>query len=540
VGKLIRLLAVVGCLLFANYASALDYIWFDGAGNNSADPREACDMHAQMVYGDSPTYTLDHTALGTIGESSAQCMVFLADKVSGEVIQSGQFPIRLAGSTCPSGTGPYDPTTGRCLTTPQLQPGDKCTDQSGGTSADPMIWNGTSCTKFSDSSGDAPCAYIAKSNPGTAGQSYQVAGNISSTGQAIAPPEFAGGALKCAIGTISTSQCTINTTGAVSCNVVGKILDHANPTGQVDAADALCPNGTCPPKDPVTATKNEGCVPIGNGTGGTTCTETKETTAEGAQQCGLVNGGYTCITKKPASNGIGTTITATSETLADGSVKVTTVKDSTATICTDVKTCTTTHSTTTQHSTSSPSGTTKTDTSCTGTCNTSGGGVETNPGAGTGVGGGGNGTCTGSNCGDGGDGTASTTDDCASPPPCDGDPFLCAILKQQHIDTCKLMAVPDATLTAQWDAKIAASNASLDVHQTAMDTQVNTLLGQFQSATSGSGGGGGQCLPDIPISVRGYTVTMEFAKACETISFVRLIMLAIAYLAAARIVFKEV
>jgi hypothetical protein len=418
--------------------------------------------------------------------------------------------------------------------------GEKCDDQTGGSSNNPMIWNGSACVLFTESEGDAPCAYIAGINPGGAGTAYTVAGNISSTGAAVAPPTFVDSALSCQVQTVSSSECTINVAGSVSCNVIGKFTGIANPTGEKDAADSLCTaEKPCPIKEPKTETKEESCVPSGTGGGGTTCTQTKETTAEGSQQCGSVNGAYKCITKQPSSNGLSTTIKAASETLPDGSVKVTTVKDSSNTVCTDVKTCTTSTSTTTTHSTTSPSGGTKTDTSCTGKCTSTGGGVDTLPGAGTGTGSG-NGTCTGPNCGEGGGGTASTTDDCAAPPPCDGDPFQCAILKQAHIDTCKLMAPPDSELTATWDAKIAKSQADVATAQTAMDTQVNTLLGGFTAATSGGGAGAGKCLPDVPFSVMGHTMSMEFSKACDSISFVRMAILAMAYLFAARIVFKEV
>lgn len=132
------------------------------------------------------------------------------------------------------------------------------------------------------------------------------------------------------------------------------------------------------------------------------------------------------------------------------------------------------------------------------------------------------------------------TQDCAAVPPCEGDPFQCAVLKQAHIDTCKLMAGPTAAETAAQDAKINAEYTKLDAHQAAMDSQVSSLLSGFQSATGGGGPGGGQCLPDIPFSVMGYSQTIEFSQACEPLSFVRLVLLAGAYLIAARIVSKEV
>jgi hypothetical protein len=525
---------------------AADYSWGNGSGNGgSPDPGSACTIGGQTQYAGSSIQLFDHAEVVGVDGTTAFCQYYFTYTAASGVddttlVRAGvRDSVYRIGSQCPANTGPYVPTTGVCTAaTPQLKVGDKCADQTGGSPSDPMIWDGTGCVHFTTSEGDAPCAYIAGLGNSTP-QAYSVVGNIDATGNAVAPPEFAGSALKCAVGTISTSDCTVNVAGAVSCNVIGKILDHANPSGTQNAADALCTDSKpCAPKDPVVETKTEACTPVGTGSGGTTCTETKQTTADGEQQCGTVNGAYKCVTKQPASNGLTTNISATSQTLGDGSVKVTTVKDSTLTVCTDVKTCTTKTSTTTTHSTTSPSGTTKTDTSCKGTCNTSGGGVETTPNAGTGTGD--SGTCTGDKCGDGGAGTAATTEDCATPPPCNGDPFQCAILQQAHIDTCKLMAMPDDKTNTEWNAKIAKSQADQVAAQTAMDTQVNSLLGGFQSATGGGGTGGGKCLPDVPFDVMGHTMNMEFSKTCDAISFVRLIILAIAYLAAAKIVYKEV
>jgi hypothetical protein len=102
------------------------------------------------------------------------------------------------------------------------------------------------------------------------------------------------------------------------------------------------------------------------------------------------------------------------------------------------------------------------------------------------------------------------------------------------------MAPPDDATKAEWEAKIAKANSELEASQATMDAQASTLLGGFQASTGGGGAGGGKCLPDVPISVMGHAVTMEFSKTCDSISFVRMAILAMAYLFAARIVFKEV
>lgn len=544
-GKLQRFnaAALFGCILFSSASFAEDYYWSDGFGGKFGDASAACKSSGERQYDTNPTYMVDHvgpTETYYTGNSWAgSCQVFIRQRDGqGIVVAGGYAGVSRGGSQCPGGATP-SPTTGQCPVVEEHEPGEKCDDQTGGQPDDPMIWDATtnSCVKFTDAKGDAPCSYISGLNSGNT-TAYTVAGVLNSGGAAVAPPSFADSALSCEVATVSSSECTLNVAGAISCNVQGKLTGKAS-GGQTDAADALCPGGNCPPKEPETKTNESGCSPTGTGGGGSTCVQTKETEQEGSQQCGTVNGAYKCVSKPPYSNGITTNINATSETLPDGSVKVTTVKDSTNTVCTDVKTCTTQTSTTTTHSTTKPNGSTTTETSCKGACTPNGGGLDTKPGTGsgnpaTGDGEGGNGD------GEGGDGTADISNDCAAPPPCDGDVFLCAILKQDHLDTCKLMADATVEQKAAADAKTDAAYASLEAHQNELDSTANGLLSQFQSATSG-GSSTGKCLPDKVLSLGpAGSVNLEFSKTCDSLSWVRLFLLAGAYLFAARVVFKEV
>lgn len=546
--KRLKAAVLIGCLLIQTQTFASTFYWADGFGGEHGDATSACKANAQGNMDTNPIYDLDHIGPVEVYQNSysyaATCPMFIKQRDGqGTVIQSGTANASRGGTECAPNTGPFDPVTGSCPSTQEYAPGDKCDDQTGGTPSNPMIYDDTigQCIQFTKSQGDAPCTFlkaVGDSNPNYTGTAYSVAGIVEG-GQAVAPPTFAQDGLKCVMATISSSKCKVAIDGTSTCNVIGKFTGKGSSTGDLDVSDALCPNGTCVPQEPEVKTSEQPCVPTGTGGGGSSCTQTKETIEDGTQQCGSVNGSYTCITKKPYSNGISTNITSTSETLPDGSVKVTTVKDSSNTICTDVKNCTTKTSTTTSHTTTKPNGTTTTDSSCKGTCTSNGGGLETNTGSGTGnpATGDGNG---GNGDGEGGDGSADTTDSCGAVPPCDGDPFLCAILKQDHIDTCKLMADATSEQKAAAQQKTDAAYASLDAHQAQMDAQVTGLLGQFQSATTG-GASSGKCLPDkvIPMGRFG-TVNIEFSKTCDSLSWVRLVLLAGAYLFAARIVFKEV
>lgn len=527
-----KVAALFGCLLFASQSFAVDYYWtFMGNGHYSS-AISACPASVGDYNGRPTTFE----KLQWYSDASADCLYRWHPDAS--LITNGT--VGRYGDGCPAGAT-YNSQTGACDKGNEYEPGDKCDDQTGGTSANPMIWDETvsKCVQFTDSKGDAPCQFM-KSKGGT-GTAFTVAGNLDSGGNAVAPPTFIDGSISCQMQTISSSECTINVEGAVSCNVMATLTGKGQ-AGAADAADALCPNGNCPVKEPLTTSKEEGCTPTGTGGGGSTCTQVKETNQEGTQQCGTVNGAYKCITKPPYKNGITTEIKATSETLSDGSVKVTTVKDSTQTVCTDVKTCTSQTSTTTTVTTTRPNGSTSTQTGCKGACSPNGGGLETNPNAGSGNNGNGNGGggTGGNGDGEGGDGTASTTDSCAAVVPCDGDVFLCAIVQQAHIDTCKIMAPPTAEQQANADALVNKAQADLTAHQSDLDAKASGLLAEFQSASNGSGGGSGKCLPDFNFSVMGMTQSMEFSKTCESISWVKLLVLAGAYLFAARVVFREI
>jgi len=553
VAYIVRILALLTLSLgFVTCASAATQVYWrpSDTNNDYARPtaQSACDHFASSSY-TAPTAYYKSASVTYASATEASCKVLIGMGYSPEgqeytaTVNAGWI-IRF-GDTCPGGA-PIGAQQ-ECPEVEVYEPGEKCDDQTGGTPSDPMIFDDTvgKCVRFTESEGDAPCTFLKSAgdgNPSYTGTAYSVAGTVNAGGVASAPPTFAQDGLRCEVSTVSTTDCKTSVSGDVTCNVIGKFTGKASSTGALDVSDHLCPNGTCPAQEPETKATEQPCNPVGNGAGGSTCTQVKETVQDGSQQCGTMNGSIKCVTKPPYSNGITTAISATSETLPDGSVKVTTVKNSTNTVCTDIKTCTTSTSTTTSHTVTKPNGTTTTETSCKGVCTPNGGGLETNPTSGSGnngsgTGGGGTG---GNGEGEGGDGTADVAADCAAVPPCDGDVFLCAILKQDHIDTCKLMADATAEQKAAARAKTDAAYADLDALQLEMDNKANGLLAKFQSETSGSAPGG-KCLPDLVIPVPGITsLNLEFSKTCDSLSWVRLVVLAGAYLFAARVVFKEI
>lgn len=545
-GIFFRKLAIV-CLLtlaFTESAFAATYYWTKG--NSATVPQYASAVSACPATIIAYNLTFTFNGLLFYSPSSATCKYRYTD-AQGQNSDELRNNLSRYGDSCPV-NNTYDNVIGGCVMPPppELEPGELCADQTGATAQNPYIWDPDSgssgaCEKFFDAEDEASCAYMGANSDINTPTSYTVAGVMNSAGQAVAPPTFAATALSCTAATISSSECTINVAGAISCNVMATFTGGVN-GGDVDAQDALCGDGlgACPDQEPQITTTEEPCVPVSNGSGGTSCTTEKKTEAEGTQNCGLVNGTYTCVTRLPRSNGLTTNISSTSQTLANGSVEVTTVKDSSNEVCTDVGTCTTKHSVTVTKTTTTTSGGTSTTASCTGICTPTGGGVETLPTAGVGSSGpgtGGNGTGDGE--GEGSEeGNAAIAPSCAAAPFCDGDPFQCAVLKQAHLDTCRLMANPTAEETAATDAKINTAWAAYDANQATLDAQTSTLYSQFQGAVSG-GGGGGVCLADVPFAVMGHSMVMEFSRVCEYIEFIRYGVLAVAYLLAARIVMRE-
>ncbi|MFO3664293.1 hypothetical protein, partial [Pseudomonas amygdali] len=344
--------------LFSNIASAESYYWsMQDRVNKFPNPLEACQFHAARSF-DGPI-SIDPIAFQ--GPISAYCRGTYA---------YGQFPqfmVYRYGEGCPDGVV-YDPVTGSCPvpTEPELKDGELCKDQQGHPVSNPMIWDKGQgkCVSLVDSGLPATCAYFG----GRGVTDYSVQGTLDTGGEAVAPPKFAG-QMGCEVATISTSECTLNVAGAITCNVKAQFTGAvAGQSAGPDPRDKACTDDKCAPLDPKTELSDKPCVMTGG-----FCTSLTETSKEGQQSCGSVNGSYTCITSKPTSNGIKIDSTVKTETQADGSVKTTKTDNATKTTCSDVKTCTTKTSTTTTTTTTGKNGQTTGSTSvCTGSCGSDG------------------------------------------------------------------------------------------------------------------------------------------------------------------------
>jgi hypothetical protein len=379
--------------LFISQTALADYQWvISYAGKNYSGPSavEACDWW----FATSGNERGGKSGMGS-GNASYSCGALRSTVTANR-----------QGVGCDAGKT-FNTVNGAC-DAPLQDDGQKCDDQTGSTTPiDPMIFSKSAgkCVLFSESDDAATCSYLgSQSGPGSA---YSVAGNWDG-GTPSAPPVFAQDGLSCEVGTVSTTDCVAKgTTGAVQCNVIGKFTGKvSNKTNVEDAKDAACPGGKCEPIEPTTNTKNDPCVYSGSGDS-VSCSSNTETSKDGTQKCGTVNGAMTCFTVPPSSNGI--KIDSTVKTTADSDGGKTAVKTDTATktTCSGINKCSTSTSTTTTTTKTNSSGqTTSTSTGCKGVCGSTGTGITpgTPSGNGDGEGEEGSGDCKSEDCGTGGAG----------------------------------------------------------------------------------------------------------------------------------------
>lgn len=136
--------------------------------------------------------------------------------------------------------------------------------------------------------------------------------------------------------------------------------------------------------------------------------------------------------------------------------------------------------------------------------------------------------------GSGSKATASTAEGCTTAPPCSGDPLQCAAFVQDWKQNCQMMSV------SQGDADKAntlatASNNEFKQTKTQQEQKVTGFFNDFK--TSANASTTSQCPNDINLPVMGKSITLKLSQTCDFWRFLRILIIASAYLAAARIVF---
>lgn len=481
--------------LFSNFAFAETYYWNDN-GVRYDTPAALCQGGVWRV----KPLTVD-SVTPTVNGNSVVCRIDYSDGQGGHGYTT--FGGDRYGDSCPAGSA-YDSATGVCKLAGK--DGEKCDDQTGSNGpSDPMIYSSKAakCVLFSESDDAATCAYIG-SQPGP-GAAYTISGNWDG-GTPSAPPVFAQDGLSCEVATVSTVDCVAKgTTGAVECNVIGKLTGKvSNKTNVIDAKDASCPGGTCDPILPSSNTKTDPCVYSGTGDS-VSCTSHTESSKDGTQKCGTVNGSMSCFTVPPSSNGIKIDSTVKTTPDPDGGKTAVKTDNATKTTCTGINKCTTTSSTTTTTTKTSSSGqTTSTKTDCKGTCSSSGTGITpgTPSGNGNGEGEEGGGDCKTEDCGSGGGGSLKDPDN--------------GNFDGQGSD---------------WDKKIEESKAKFKEGLAKMKDSFSPI----SDVQLGAGGGQVYCPPPVPIFGRSIDFCLD--KYTDSLSWVAAAIYAVFAVVALLIVF---
>lgn len=506
-------------VLVVRTAFATDYSWTtDNATTSYSSAIQACTAAGSSAGGDGGSAAYN-VSVNLSGGDWGYCGGKYTDKYSVEYTWQGPI-VRRTGDSCPTNST-YNATTGACDATAKKD-GEKCDDQTGArTSLDPMIWSAANnkCMLMTDADNAALCHYTATSNTTVTG--YTVNGTVTN-GLATAPPTFATDGFACELKTVSTTECTVNIKGVVTCQVNATFTGNVStPEGAGSAvADAkdVCSNGAeCIDTAAVTTHSDTGCATAGN------CVQDESTDVSGDQKCGQVNGAWQCFNVAPTSSETKTTTGTTTSTASDGTVTSTVKTDKAITTCTDVAACTTKSSTSTATTVTDTNGNASTTSTCTGSCTGTGGST---------------GTGTDGDGDDDSNGTATTSKTCDSSPYCDGDAYSCAILKQEWIDSCAMRAGPTTDEQTAWDAKVTASKAVQEQAQTDLDTQVTGFVSSFESSATGTGGG--KCFIDQEFSAKGMAFKLPFSEVCDALAYFRYALLLAAYLISARLVASEI
>jgi hypothetical protein len=334
--------------------------------------------------------------------------------------------------------------------------------------------------------------------------------------------------------TISVDGCAADISGFTVCKTASPSVYSCTGTAtwsgeELEASSGsgtTCEGADCHKDDPQSGTKNEPCIKQDTGAG-FTCTSTVEDSKVGQTSCGTANGVYVCTaSSKPAKTTVTESVKQESSANPDGSMSTKNITTTTKTTCVADKCTTTSYTTTTKGGTTGQGQPVPDSTSCTG---------DDCPSQTKGGGGGGGSVGSG---GKDDDGSAESSGDCAKPPACDGDVFMCALLDQNFKDSCSLKALPTAKEISDKDQAIQKEVNEVQAAQDQMDSDVSGLLSGFKAAAT-SGGAGGKCYPDKEFTIKGSTIAMPFSKICEPLILLRYALIAGAYLIAARILSRE-
>lgn len=458
------------------------------------------------------------------------------------------------GDSCPQGAT-YEPSTGVCKL-PSPDSGNLCAGKDA--NGVPNIVNiDGECVPYFYADRQSQCKSLANKIEST---KYWI--SFGSDGNPQSPPNpekygckvdfLIGANCKPPAGKPGAGEISMPPNQVARCTVAATFTGEVAPDSQASQAaanpeanqDGQCgPDQNCDVPTPPTEEQKQDCNYVYDDRGARVCSSFQYKGDPGNMDCGSVNGKFECITRPASSNGTKVDTKVETKANSDGSSTTTKTDVATKVECpsgaNSCKTTTTTTTTTTsKHAngevTGSSSQTTCKGDNCSGASSGGGGGGNNGKGDQT------------TNCDPATDPKAcegASTDGggkkCDAPIKCDGDAVMCAILQQQHKDTCELMKEPTEEQKSKLQQDTVAEQAKVDALQTELDQKATSLFADFQAKASGSQYGG-KCLEDKQVDIMGASFTFPFSQACPYLYLLRYALIAMAYLAAARIVSRGI
>lgn len=551
-----RFLIVSLALLFSSFSFSADYYWRSSHGETGfSTPLQACSI---IPNGTNSYNWKDYKAV-RFSDSKFFCTATKFN-AAGYILINAEQPngygeAYRSGDSCPTGSI-YNSTTGAC-NLPVQPPGTLCPDHpSDGRpeGSNPFVYKSDGeCSRVMGADKPAQCKYLAMYRPSQTVK-FKVADWEKDAG-ASTDPEASKIDLKigCQVQTLKGSKCVYSPSyvtdqklpdgsfyvvpGSNTCTVDAVI------TGAVSVNGPDSPSGTeclvnpsvCELPEPQNNKEEKPCTPVVDAEGRKSCSVFESQKHDDSDNCGTgPDGAFKCTPAVPKSNGVHIATEEELKALADGKTQKTTTKKQTETTCGQYPSSCVTKVTETKNVSITNSGGAVDSNS--GSCKGASCPSDTNPD----VNGDGFGDCKGPDCGkEEKGGSAGTSGDCGVPPPCDGDPFQCAILKQSWQNTCKELEPPTTEQQNIMDQKVADSENKIVELQQELDQKVSTLISDFKAGSTVGSVGSGVCLPDYPIQFLDRQIILPFSQVCPYIAMLAKALLVIAYMVSARIVSRE-
>lgn len=534
-------------------ACAADYSWVIVASKTyrAASPQA---VFAAYHQGNWPGWVYEITSTEVLSPTAVKYTFRNRPSASGGWTNSGlTVTPRREGDSCPAGAT-YNPTKMMCEF-PDPNAGNTCSgqDEKGFKN---IINSSGECVSILRADKPAVCKSL--------GNSAGAVHSFVSYGEGNSPDSSTVTSNNgCKVSNVSLANCKTPVTrssggisiipGGTYCDVVfiytGEVADPTAPLTPADPStntDGVCSDSmSCTPQDQPEVNEKRDCQYVEDAEGRKICTSSSFSGSPGTQQCATgENGRVVCVTKHPSSTGSKVDTKVETKPNPDGSTTSTKTDVATKVDCpagpSSCKSTTTTTTTTTQKDADGNVTGTTSQTTCSGDKCTSGGST-----GGGGAGNGGKGDAT-TNCDPSTDPKAcegTSTDGggkkCDAPIQCDGDAVMCAILQQQHKDTCELMKDPTEEEKAKFDQQKTAEFGKVDALQSELDQKASGLFSNFQATASGTQYGG-RCLTDKQVDIMGHSFTFPFSQACPYLYLLRYALVAMAYLTAARIVSRGI